>query len=60
MPAVTVGEPKKAKEHYSLLDVEGVKIYLPPSLQQTDQKPRIGLQKFLFFHQLEIFGYSCQ
>lgn len=60
MPTVTVGEPEKAKEQYHLLEIEGVKIYLSPSLIPTGQVPRLVPHGILFFRDLEIQGYRCQ
>ena len=60
MPAVTVGEPEKGKEEYQLLEFEGGKVYLSPSLIPTGQIPRLFVSGILFFRDLEIRGYKCQ
>jgi len=60
LPTVTVGEPKKGKEHYHLLEFEGGNIYLSPSLIPTGETPRLLVTGMLFFRDLEIRGYRCQ
>jgi len=59
MPTVTVGEPDQAKEYYRVLDVEGIKVYLSPSLQPTQQIPRIVLHSFLFLRRFVVHGFRC-
>jgi hypothetical protein len=60
VPAVNVGEPRNDKEQYRLLESEGIKVYIAPTLRPTDKNPRIELSKFLFFKQLKLSGYGCQ